>query len=175
MARWDISVPLWRVSTRSFFKEPTLIFFCLWKLHSLDIGTWLYAAFFFSENRITCCRVLVLYHHYLLYWFTRPTLFLFLLLISICSQLGIHICILHSLSIQENVLSTTTCYPTTTLLLHSLYSLLLFSLTMWLVATNLLCTCCLLLVGMKTDRIRTNIIDITFVFIFLSGFGFEYG
>ena len=30
-------------------------------------------------------------------------------------------------------------------------------------------------VGMKTDRIRTDITDITFVFIFLSGFGFEYG
>ena len=29
--------------------------------------------------------------------------------------------------------------------------------------------------GMKTDRIRTDITDITFVFIFLSGFGFEYG
>ena len=34
-------------------------------------------------------------------------------------------------------------FPTTTLLLHSLYSLLLFSLTMWRVATNLLYTCCL--------------------------------
>ena len=32
-----------------------------------------------------------------------------------------------------------------------------------------------LLVGMKTDRIRTDITDITFVFIFLSRFGFEYG
>ena len=41
---------------------------------------------------------------------------------------------------------TTTCCPTTALLLHSLYSLLLFSLTMWRVATNLLCTWCLLLV-----------------------------
>jgi len=30
-------------------------------------------------------------------------------------------------------------------------------------------------VGMKTDRIRTNIIDIIFVFIFLIEFGFEYG
>jgi hypothetical protein len=30
-------------------------------------------------------------------------------------------------------------------------------------------------VGMKTDRIRTNITDIVFVFIFISGFGFEYG
>jgi hypothetical protein len=30
-------------------------------------------------------------------------------------------------------------------------------------------------VGMKTDRIRTNITDIVFVFIFMSGFGFEYG
>ena len=30
-------------------------------------------------------------------------------------------------------------------------------------------------VGMKTDRIRTDITNITFVFIFLSGFGFEYG
>lgn len=30
-------------------------------------------------------------------------------------------------------------------------------------------------IGMKTDRIRTDITDITFVFIFLSGFGFEYG
>ena len=29
--------------------------------------------------------------------------------------------------------------------------------------------------GMKTDRIRTDITNITFVFIFLSGFGFEYG
>jgi hypothetical protein len=29
--------------------------------------------------------------------------------------------------------------------------------------------------GMKTDRIRTNITDIIFVFIFMSGFGFEYG
>jgi len=28
--------------------------------------------------------------------------------------------------------------------------------------------------GTKTDRIRTDITDITFVFIFLSGFGFEY-
>ena len=28
---------------------------------------------------------------------------------------------------------------------------------------------------MKTDRIRTDIIDITFVFIFLFEFGFEYG
>jgi hypothetical protein len=32
-----------------------------------------------------------------------------------------------------------------------------------------------LLVGMKTDRIRTDITDIVFVFIFMSGFGFEYG
>ena len=30
-------------------------------------------------------------------------------------------------------------------------------------------------VGMKTDRIWMDITDITFVFIFLSGFGFEYG
>ena len=30
-------------------------------------------------------------------------------------------------------------------------------------------------VGMKTDQIRTDITDITFVFIFLLGFGFEYG
>ena len=30
-------------------------------------------------------------------------------------------------------------------------------------------------VGMKTDRIRMDITDITLVFIFLSGFGFEYG
>ena len=30
-------------------------------------------------------------------------------------------------------------------------------------------------VGMKTDRIRTNITDIIFVFIFLVGFIFEYG
>ena len=30
-------------------------------------------------------------------------------------------------------------------------------------------------VGMKTDRIRTDIIDIIFVFIFLVRFGFEYG
>ena len=30
-------------------------------------------------------------------------------------------------------------------------------------------------IGMKTDRIRTDITDITFVFIFLSRFGFEYG
>ena len=30
-------------------------------------------------------------------------------------------------------------------------------------------------VGMKTDRIQTDITDITFVFIFLFGFGFEYG
>jgi hypothetical protein len=29
--------------------------------------------------------------------------------------------------------------------------------------------------GMKTDRIRTDITDIVFVFIFMSGFGFEYG
>jgi len=29
--------------------------------------------------------------------------------------------------------------------------------------------------GMKTDRIQTDITDIIFVFIFLSGFGFEYG
>jgi hypothetical protein len=28
--------------------------------------------------------------------------------------------------------------------------------------------------GMKTDRIRTDITDIVFVFIFMSGFGFEY-
>jgi hypothetical protein len=28
---------------------------------------------------------------------------------------------------------------------------------------------------MKTDRIRTDITDIVFVFIFMSGFGFEYG
>jgi hypothetical protein len=28
-------------------------------------------------------------------------------------------------------------------------------------------------VGMKTDRIRTDIIDIVFVFIFMFGFGFE--
>ena len=32
-----------------------------------------------------------------------------------------------------------------------------------------------LVIGMKTDRIQTDITDITFVFIFLSGFGFEYG
>ena len=31
------------------------------------------------------------------------------------------------------------------------------------------------LVGMKTDRIRTDIIDIIFVFIFLIEFIFEYG
>jgi hypothetical protein len=39
------------------------------------------------------------------------------------------------------------------------------------------CTCCRLelRVGMKTDRIRTDITDIVFVFIFMSGFGFEYG
>jgi hypothetical protein len=30
-------------------------------------------------------------------------------------------------------------------------------------------------VGMKTDRIRTDITDIVFVFIFMFGFGFEYG
>jgi hypothetical protein len=30
-------------------------------------------------------------------------------------------------------------------------------------------------VGMKTDRIQTDITDIVFVFIFMSGFGFEYG
>jgi hypothetical protein len=29
--------------------------------------------------------------------------------------------------------------------------------------------------GMKTDRIRTDITDIVFVFIFMSGLGFEYG
>jgi hypothetical protein len=29
--------------------------------------------------------------------------------------------------------------------------------------------------GMKTDRIRTDITAIIFVFIFMSGFGFEYG
>jgi hypothetical protein len=29
--------------------------------------------------------------------------------------------------------------------------------------------------GMKTDRIRTDMTDIVFVFIFMSGFGFEYG
>jgi hypothetical protein len=29
-------------------------------------------------------------------------------------------------------------------------------------------------VGMKTDRIRTDITDIVFVFVFMSGFGFEY-
>jgi len=31
------------------------------------------------------------------------------------------------------------------------------------------------LVGMKTDRIRTDIVDTIFVFIFLLGFGFEHG
>jgi hypothetical protein len=31
------------------------------------------------------------------------------------------------------------------------------------------------LLGMKTDRIRTDITDIVFVFVFRSGFGFEYG
>ena len=30
-------------------------------------------------------------------------------------------------------------------------------------------------IGMKTDRIRTDITDIIFVFIFLVGFEFEYG
>jgi len=30
-------------------------------------------------------------------------------------------------------------------------------------------------IGMKTDRIRTDITDIIFVFIFLVGFGFKYG
>jgi hypothetical protein len=30
-------------------------------------------------------------------------------------------------------------------------------------------------IGMKTDRIRTDITDIIFVFIFMFGFGFEYG
>jgi len=39
--------------------------------------------------------------------------------------------------------------------------------------------CCLYLnsheLGMKTDRIRTDIIDTIFVFIFLVEFGFEYG
>jgi len=30
-------------------------------------------------------------------------------------------------------------------------------------------------IGMKTDRIRTDIINIIFVFIFLVEFGFEYG
>jgi hypothetical protein len=30
-------------------------------------------------------------------------------------------------------------------------------------------------VQMKTDRIRTDITDIIFVFIFMSGFEFEYG
>jgi hypothetical protein len=34
----------------------------------------------------------------------------------------------------------------------------------------LLCTA-----GMKTDRIRMDMADITFVFIFLVRFGFEYG
>ena len=29
--------------------------------------------------------------------------------------------------------------------------------------------------GMKTDRMRTHITDIIFVFIFLVRFGFEYG
>jgi hypothetical protein len=29
-------------------------------------------------------------------------------------------------------------------------------------------------VGMKTDRIQTDITDIVFVFVFMSGFGFEY-
>jgi hypothetical protein len=29
--------------------------------------------------------------------------------------------------------------------------------------------------GMKTDRIRTDITDIIFVFVFLFEFGFEYG
>jgi hypothetical protein len=32
-----------------------------------------------------------------------------------------------------------------------------------------------LCLGMKTDRIRTDITDIVFVFIFMSGFGFKYG
>jgi hypothetical protein len=32
-----------------------------------------------------------------------------------------------------------------------------------------------LAVGMKTDRIRTDITDIVFVFVFMFGFGFEYG
>jgi hypothetical protein len=31
------------------------------------------------------------------------------------------------------------------------------------------------ILGMKTDRIRTDVTDIVFVFIFMSGFGFEYG
>jgi hypothetical protein len=30
------------------------------------------------------------------------------------------------------------------------------------------------LVGMRTDRIRTDITDIVFVFIFMFGFGLEY-
>jgi hypothetical protein len=30
-------------------------------------------------------------------------------------------------------------------------------------------------IGMKTDRIQTDITDIVFVFIFMSGFGFKYG
>jgi hypothetical protein len=34
---------------------------------------------------------------------------------------------------------------------------------------------CLISLGMKTDRIRTDITDIVFVFIFMHGFGFEYG
>jgi hypothetical protein len=35
-------------------------------------------------------------------------------------------------------------------------------------------TAWILQAGMKTDRIRTDITDIIFVFIFLVGFGFEY-
>jgi hypothetical protein len=33
---------------------------------------------------------------------------------------------------------------------------------------------CEMRLGMKTDRIRTDITDIVFVFVFMSGFGFEY-
>jgi hypothetical protein len=50
---------------------------------------------------------------------------------------------------------------------------------------GLLCTCALVPIpagipgtpwqaGMKTDRIGTDMTDIIFVFIFMSGFGFEY-
>ena len=62
--------------------------------------------------------------------------------LSMLDAAATHIC-LHA--ILQFFITTTWC-PTTALLLHSLYSLLLFSLTMWLVATNLLCTWCLLLV-----------------------------
>jgi hypothetical protein len=52
---------------------------------------------------------------------------------------------------RQVMLTAVACFPTCNLYTRHLYS------------------------GMKTDRIRTDITDIIFVFIFISGFGFEYG